>query len=406
MNVRQLIADRIGGSNFGQSEEYKFAKIKRWKFEASRTLGDKFPLIDLGVGEPDKPADTSICDVLALEAKKSKNRYYADNGINEFQNAAADFMKKIFNVEGLSPTENIIHGIGSKSILAMLPMCFINPGDYALVTVPGYPVLATYTKYLGGKVYPLKLRAENDFFPDYSEISSDILEKAKVLYINYPNNPTGKVATIDFFKKTINFAKRNNIIVINDAAYSNLVYNNKPLSILSIEGAMDVAVEIHSLSKSFNMTGWRMGFIVGNEDIVSAYGHVKDNTDSGQFRAIQLAATYALSNSRLIENNCQKYYRRLKLLVEVLKSVGFSANVSEGTFYCYVKAPVGTKDGIRFNSALDVSEFLIKKYNISVVPWDDCGNYLRFSVTYDNDDEILVMNELKKRLLKANFDFK
>lgn len=369
MNIQNLFAERIGGKEFGvKNEVYKFALIKKWKREAQIKFSNNFKLIDMGVGEPDIPADKAIVNVLSEEAGKAENRFYADNGIDDFQSAAINYMNNVFGVKNLT-VNNVIHGIGSKPILAMLPTCFINEGDYVIQTVPGYPIMATYAKYLGGKIYNLPINEENNFYPDFSAVSKEAREKAKLLYINYPNNPTGQVATREFFETVVDFARKNNIIVVHDAAYAALTYDGvKPLSFLSVDGAIDVGVEIHSLSKSFNMTGWRLGFIAGNEKVITAYGAVKDNTDSGQFRAIQKAGIYALNNTWITEKNIEKYSRRFDLLVDALKNVGFDCKKPTGTFYCYVKIPCGTKDGKTFSNAMEVAKYILLNANISVVP--------------------------------------
>jgi LL-diaminopimelate aminotransferase len=396
------ISERLGGITFGKSTvTYKFELIKRAK-AAARKAHPELDLIDMGVGEPDWPANSLVVKALSQEAGKPDNRWYADNGIPEFQEAAAQYLERVYGLSGLIPSEHIIHGIGSKSILAMLPICFINPGDVLLTTVPGYPVTATYTKYLGGEVFNLPLLESNSFLPDLSLIPEPVLKKARMLYLNYPNNPTGAVASIDFFKKVVEFAKKNNVIVINDSAYGALTYDeHKPLSFLSVDGAMDVGLEVHSLSKAFNMTGWRIGFICGNSKAVKAYGTVKDNTDSGQFRAIQKAGILALKHTEITKNTIAKYSRRFNLLIDALNGVGFDAKKPGGTFYCYVKAPNGTKDGRVFKTASEFSEFLIKESLISTVPWDDAGRYIRFSVTFEADSlqkENEVINEMKRRL--------
>ena len=402
-----LIADRLGGLNFGKGTDiYKFEKIKRAKAEA-RIKNPKINLIDLGVGEPDSGACEEIVKILYEEASKKENRFYADNGILEFQEAACNYMKNIYNVEGLDPKKNIVHGIGSKPILAMLPICIINPGDYVLMTTPGYPILGTYTEYLGGKVYKLELKKENRYLPDLSKVSKDILEKTKILYINYPNNPTGQVATKEFFEEVVTFAKKNKILVVHDAAYAAITFDGyEPLSFLSVDGAMDVAVEIHSLSKAFNMTGWRLAFITGNEKIVKAYATVKDNTDSGQFRAIQKAGIYALEHTSITQEICKKYSRRFDLLTEALRDVGFEVEKPKGTFYLYVKCPIGAGK-VSFKNAEEVSEYFIKNALVSTVPWDDVGSYLRFSVTFEanEEEEVKIINELKDRLKALNLIF-
>lgn len=403
------ISERLGGRMFGEkSEIYKFAKIKKAKEDALKIHKDK-SLIDLGVGEPDKAADAGIVGTLAMEAGKLENRLYSDNGIVEFQEAAAEYLRNIYGVKDINPYTDIIHGIGSKSILAMLPMCFINPGDITLVTSPGYPLIGTHTRYLGGEVYPLPLYKENNFYPDFSTIPENILKRAKLLYINYPNNPTGQVATEEFYKKVVDFAYKNNIIVISDAAYSLITFDgHKPLSFLSIDGAKEVGLEIHSLSKAYNMTGWRLAFIAGHPLAIKAYGTVKDNTDSGQFRAIQKAGIHALNHPEIPMENSKRYSRRLDLLVDALKEVGFSAEKPKGTFYCYVPIPKGTKSGIVFNTAEEVSDYLIRKALISTVPWDDAGSFLRFSVTFTADhehEEIKIIEDMKQRLLDLKLIF-
>jgi len=404
-----IVAERLGGKQFGKSTEiYKFEKIKRAK-EAAMKNHPLIPIIDMGVGEPDRPADPGVVQVLADEAGKPENRFYADNGIPEFQAAAAQYLKQVYNVEGLNPEEQILHGIGSKSILSMLPLSLINPGDVTLTTVPGYPVTATYTKYLGGDIHPLPLLKENDFLPDLKSIPSDIAKKAKLFYVNYPNNPTGQVATKAFFEDLVEFALQNSIIIVQDAAYAALTYDGyEPLSILSIEGAREVAVEAHSLSKAFNMTGWRLAFVAGNTKVVKAYGSIKDNTDSGQFRAIQKAGMFALGHPSITEAICEKYSRRFDLLVTALKDIGFSVAKPKGTFFCYVECPCGTEAGIVFDTATEFSEFLLKDAQISTVPWDDAGKYVRFSVTFEaggEDEEIAIIKEIKRRLAALNLRF-
>ena len=403
------ISERLGGEGFGKSTTiYKFELIKRAKAAARKAHPD-VSLIDMGVGEPDWPADPVVVKELAEEAGKPGNRWYADNGIPEFQEAAAKYLENVYGLKGLNPSEHIVHGIGSKPILAMLPLCFINPGDILLTTVPGYPVTATYTKYLGGEVYDLPLLESNSFLPDLDSIPPRVLEKAKMLYLNYPNNPTGAVATPEFFSKVVAFARKNNIIVVHDAPYAALTYDGyKPLSFLSVEGAMEVGVEVHSMSKAFNMTGWRLGFICGNSKAVKAYATVKDNTDSGQFRAIQKASVKALANTDITDRTVAKYSRRFDLLVAALKEAGFNATKPKGSFYCYVKAPEGTENGKIFKTAAEFSEFLITESLISTVPWDDAGKYIRFSVTFEAESPAMekeVINEMKRRMKELKLIF-
>ncbi|OEF96642.1 LL-diaminopimelate aminotransferase [Desulfuribacillus alkaliarsenatis] len=407
--IQQLFANRIGGNQFGKDTVlYKFEKIKRAKAAAKKAHPD-VELIDMGVGEPDEMADDGVVKTLAEEAAKPENRGYADNGIAEFKEAAAKYLEEVFGVAGIDSEKEVNHAIGSKPALAMLPSAFINPGDITIMTVPGYPVMGTHTKWLGGEVVNLPLTAENNFLPDIYSLTEDQRKRAKLLYINYPNNPTGASATKEFYEKVVKFAKDNDIIVISDAAYAALTFDGeKPLSFLSVDGAKEVGIEIHSLSKAYNMTGWRMAFVAGNELVVKAFATVKDNNDSGQFIPIQKAAMYGLQNPQITEKISEKYSRRHNLLVDVLNEVGFKVQKPKGSFYLYVAIPKGIKGGRRFESAEDFCQYLITEKLISTVPWDDAGNFLRFSVTFQakgEEAEKKVIEEIKRRLTDVEFEF-
>lgn len=407
--IQQSFADRIGGAMYGKDTAiYKFEKIKRAKAAAKQEHPDT-ELIDMGVGEPDEMADAGIVAKLAEEAAKRENRGYADNGIPEFKEAAVRYLNNVFGVEGIDASTEVLHSIGSKPALAMLPSCFINPGDITIMTVPGYPVLGTHTKYLGGEVYNVELKKENAFLPDLGSIPEDIARRAKLLYLNYPNNPTGASATAEFFAEVVEWARKYGVVVVHDAPYAALTYDGlKPLSFLSVPGAKDVGVELHSLSKSYNMTGWRIGFIAGNPLVVKAFGDVKDNNDSGQFIAIQKAAAYGLDHPEITEKIAEKYSRRHNMLVDVLNGLGFTAEKPKGSFFLYVEAPKGVKGGRRFESGEDFSQYLIREKLISTVPWDDAGHFVRFSVTFIADgeeEEKRVISEIRRRLSDVEFEF-
>ncbi len=406
--IQSLFAGRLGGDQFGKDTRiYKFEKIKRAKRAALNENPGK-ELFDMGVGEPDEMAFPGVVKTLQLEAEKPENRGYTDNGISEFKVAAVKYMEEIFGVKGLDPERHVNHLIGSKPGLAMLPSVFINPGEVTLMTIPGYPVMGTHTQYLGGDVVPLPLGRENNFLPNLDAIDPATLERAKLLYLNYPNNPTGANATREFYEKVVDFAKKHKLIVIQDAAYGALTYDGEPLSFLSVPGAMDVGVELHSLSKAYNMTGWRIAFIVGNELVVKGLAHVKDNIDSGQFAAIQKAGIFALEHPEITREIVEKYRRRLALLVDTLNSVGFKATMPGGSFFLYVEAPRGIAGGPTFATAEDFSQYLIKEMLISTVPWDDVGRFVRFSATFaakEKADEIRIMGEIKKRLSSVQFEF-
>ncbi|WP_421100842.1 LL-diaminopimelate aminotransferase [Sporosarcina psychrophila] len=407
--IQQLFADRLGGPQFGLKEEiYKFEKIKRIKKEALQA-NPHMELIDLGVGEPDAMADEAVVEILAEEAKKPENRMYADNGIVELKHAAAKYMKHVFGVYDLDPETEINHSIGSKSALAMLPAAFINSGDITLMPSPSYPILGTHTEYYGGEIVHLPLLESNSYLPKLDSLNEGILKKAKLLYLNYPNNPTGAVATVEFFEEVVQFAKKNQLIVVHDASYAALVFDDeKPLSFLSVPGAKEIGIELHSLSKSFNMTGWRIGFMAGNSKLVKVIKTVKDTIDSGQFIAIQKAAAFALSHQEITEQTVAKYSRRHNLLEKVLRECGFTVEKPKGSFFLYTKIPKAVASGPHFQSAEEFSQYLLREHLISSVPWDDAGHYVRFSVTFQAKgvkEEQRVITEIKARLSTSKFIF-
>lgn len=410
--LQQLFADRIGGRQYGKSTAiYKFEKIKRAR-RAALAAHPGAEIIDMGVGEPDEMAFPAVVEELHREARKPENRGYADNGDAVLKQAAARYLDRVCGVPGIDPETQVIHSIGSKAALTILPAALVNPGDYVLMTTPGYPVFGTHSRYYGGQVHHLTLTEANDFLPDLDAVPADVLARAKALVINYPNNPTGASATPEFFARVVEFALQHRLAVISDAAYAALVFDGRPLSFLATPGALEVGIELHSCSKSFNMTGWRCGFVAGNPLLVRAYGDVKDNSDSGQFLAIQHAAAYAFDHPEITREIAAKYSRRMDLLVATLRTAGFAARKPRGSFFLYVKAPRAARraDGTRlaFPNAEEVSQWLITDRLISTVPWDDAGAYLRFSVTFaarDEADERRVLAEVGRRLGEIQLEF-
>jgi len=409
--LQNLFAARIGGKEYGKSTAiYKFEKIKRAK-RAALAAHPGAEIIDLGVGEPDAMAFPEVVAQLAHEAAKLENRGYSDNGDDVLKVAAARYMERVCRVPGIDPETEVIHSIGSKAALTILPAALIDAGDCVLMTTPGYPVFGTHARYYGGIVHQLPLLEHNGFLPDLDSIPAEVVRKSKALVLNYPNNPTGAVATPEFFGRVVEFALKNTLAVIHDAAYAALVFEGKPLSFLATPGAKEVGVELHSTSKSFNMTGWRCGFVAGNQGLVRAYGDIKDNSDSGQFLAIQHAAAYCLDHPDITVQIAAKYSRRMDGLVQVLRKAGFAAAKPRGSFFLYVKAPkVAAEKGRHreFKSAEDVSQWLITEKLISTVPWDDAGAYLRFSVTFiagDLAEEKRVLAEIGARLEGVTFEF-
>ncbi|WP_018291017.1 LL-diaminopimelate aminotransferase [Verrucomicrobium sp. 3C] len=404
-------AQRIGGPRFGKETEiYKFEKIKR----AKRAARDKHPeieLLDLGVGEPDEMAPVEIVERLAEEARKSENRGYADNGGPQLKEAAARYLQRVCGVIA-DPEIEICHSIGSKAALSILPACFIDSGDVVLMTIPGYPVFGTHAQYYGGQVFPLPLLENNSFLPDLESVPADVLRRTKALVLNYPNNPTGATATPAFFEQVVAFAHRHRIVVIHDFAYAGLVFTGSPLSFLSVPGAKEVGLELHSASKNFNMTGWRCGFVAGDSRLIRAYASVKDHTDSGQFLAIQHAFAYGLDHPEITQRIAQKYSRRMDLLAEALQRLGCPARKPNASFFLYTPAPrcaTTAKGTIHFPTAEKAAEWLITERQISTVPWDDAGPHLRWSVTFPaqgEEEERRVVAALEKRLADLRLQWK
>jgi LL-diaminopimelate aminotransferase len=402
---QKLFADRIGGAQYGKSTAiYKFEKIKRAKRQALAEHPER-QLLDFGIGENDGVADERIRRAMVEEINKPENRGYADNGAPAFKEAVARFMQREYGV-ALDPLTQVNHCIGSKSGLAIFPAAFINPGDVTIMTVPGYPVAGTHTTYYGGVVYKLPLLPDKDFLPDLESIPGDVRAKAKLLVLCFPNSPTGKTAPAEYYERVIAFAKKHEIIVLQDAAHAQLSYDRAPNSFLSMPGAMDVGVEMHSMSKGFDMIGWRLGWLCGNHLLVRAFADLKDNFDSGQFLAVQKAAIAGLDDPEIPRRIRAKYKRRLEKLVATLKRCGFQCEMPGGTYFLYTPSPKGLAggpqfDGISFDTAEACSQYLITQQSICTVPWDDAGAFLRFSVTYeaaDEDAEDALMVETETRL--------
>ena len=279
---------------------YLFKEIDRKKTEL-RAKG--IDLIDLGIGDPDLPTPSHIIEAMKQAVGEPVNhRYPSYSGMLEFRAAVAQWYKKRFGVD-LDPEKEVLTLIGSKEGIAHLPLAFINPGDVSLVPSPGYPVYNIATLFCGGESYAMPLLRENGFLPDLDAVPADVVRRAKVMFINYPNNPTAAVADRGFFEKVVTFAARNHILVCHDAAYSEVAYDGyRPPSFLQARGAKDVGIEFHSLSKTYNMTGWRLGFAVGNADVIAALGKIKSNIDSGAFNAIQMAGIAALIGYHIFLN--------------------------------------------------------------------------------------------------------
>jgi LL-diaminopimelate aminotransferase len=319
---------------------YLFAKIDQMKAEMQQKGKD---IIDLGIGDPDLPTPPHIITALQDAAKDPKNhRYPSYSGMLEFRDAVSQWYQKRFTVT-LDPRTEAISLIGSKEGIAHIPLAYINPQDSVLIPEPGYPVYSTATLFAGGNPYFMPLLKEKNFLPDFSAIPEEVLTKAKLMYLNYPNNPTAAVADRSFFTEAVKLAREYQFILCHDAAYTEIFFDGyRPGSILEIPGAKEVAIEFHSLSKTYNMTGWRIAFAVGNAEVIAALGQVKTNIDSGVAQAIQVAGIKALLDDQTFLDDMRTTYQdRRDVLIVGLKEAGFEITVPKATFYLWIKTPAG-----------------------------------------------------------------
>jgi len=404
--IYDCISERLGGALFEKESGYKFEFIKQAK-KVFLQNNPTIPLIDFGIGEPNDLAPQCAIDTLKTYCSDWQYGGYADNGADFFKASVCEYMQTLFNVNTLN-SQNILPILGIKSGLCLLAGTLINPGDLVAYTTPGYGVFATQTKYFGGKLLSLKLSQGNNFLPNLNALNEATKESIKILVLNYPNNPTGAIAPRAFFEEVVQQALKYHWIVIQDAAYSALSFET-PISILEIPRANECCVELHSMSKGFNMTGWRLGWLCGNEIIVKACAMYKNNCDSGQFLAIQKAASEALKSANTwLPHLRNKYQRRLNDLSAILKAFGFQPNVSKAGFFLYVNAPkkvISTKTGncFEFPTAEACCHWLLNTLGIVVVPWDDCGAFLRFSVTFRTENEASFFVMLADRLKGYRF---
>ena len=355
---------------------YLFKEIDRKKTEL-RAKG--IDLIDLGIGDPDLPTPPHIVEAMKKAVADSVNhRYPSYSGMLEFRAAVAEWYRKRFTVD-LDPEKEVLTLIGSKEGIAHLPLAFINPGDVSLVPSPAYPVYNVATLFSGGETYNMPLLKEKGFLPDLEAIPADAAARAKVMFINYPNNPTAAVADVAFFDKVVEFAVRNHILVCHDAAYSEMAYDGyRPPSFLQAKGAKEVGIEFHSLSKTYNMTGWRLGFAAGNREAIEGLGAVKSNVDSGVFQAVQFAGITALRGDQsCVQKMIDVYTERRNLMVSGMKKAGFDLDIPKASFYLWIKVPGG------YSSAQLATRLLEK--GVVVTPGNGFGDpgegYFRIALT-------------------------
>jgi len=371
---------------------YLFLEIDKAKRKAKAEGRD---VIDLGVGDPDQPTPKNIIDKLYHAAQDpATHRYALDQGMPVLRQAISDWYKRRFGVM-LAADNEVLPLIGSKEGIAHFPLAFLDAGEYSLIPDPCYPPYKGGTILAGGKIHLMPLLEKNNFLPDLDKIPLSVRKKAKIMFINYPNNPTGRIADKDFYRKVVDFAVKNNIIVVSDLAYSEMSYDGyKPPSFLEVEGAKEVGIEFHSLSKTYNMTGWRVGFASGNTQLVSALAKVKSNIDSGIFSAVQLAGVEALTGPQEhIEKMCSMYQERRDVLVTGLKALGWEVDSPKATFYVWLKVPKNM-DSIKFCA------LVLEKANIVVTPGIGFGQfgegYFRMALTVSKERMKEAVLRLKK----------
>ncbi|MGI6285382.1 LL-diaminopimelate aminotransferase [Neomoorella humiferrea] len=378
---------------------YLFARIEK-KIAEARERG--VDIISLGIGDPDMPTPGHVIEKLVEQAHNPENhRYPTSEGMLAFRQAVAEWYKNLYNVE-LDPRREVVTLIGSKEGIAHISFCYVDPGDVNLVPDPGYPVYHIGTLLAGGESYFMPLKAANGFLPDLREIPSDVARRAKLMFLNYPNNPTGAVADLKFFQEVVEFAKNYDLIVCHDAAYSEITYDGyRAPSFLQTPGAKEVGIEFNSVSKPYNMTGWRLGWACGRADVVEALGRLKSNIDSGVFQAVQYAGIAALTGPQdnLVEVR-RIYQERRDIIVDGLNSLGWRLEKPKATFYVWAPVPKG------YTSA-SFAEMVLEKAGVIITPGNGYGNhgegYFRIALTISKERMQEAIERLRAVLGKVEF---
>jgi len=383
------IANRLKGL-----PPYLFAELDRLK---QAEIDKGVDVIPLGIGDPDQPTPQNILDAMHRAIDRPENHQYPSyQGMSSFREAVAGWYARRFNVS-LDPACEILSLIGSKEGIGHIPFAFINPGDVVLVPEPGYPVYEIATLLAGGEPYRMPLLRENGFLPDLDRIPSEITERARLLFLNYPNNPTAAVASRSFFEKVVRFAREREIIVCHDAAYTEMYYDGKrPLGFLEVEGAKDVGVEFHSLSKTYNMTGWRIGFVCGAAPVIAGLGKIKTNLDSGIFQAVQEAGIEALGGDQsAVEGMRNLYQERRDTLIAGLRQSGLTCDPPTATFYLWLPVPSG-------HNSTSFTKLLLEKAGVAVTPGNGFGpsgeGYVRFALTVSKERLAEAAERIRKIL--------
>jgi LL-diaminopimelate aminotransferase len=378
---------------------YLFARIEKLMDE-KRAAG--VDIISLGIGDPDMPTPGYIIEELQKQAENRANHQYPSSvGMPAYRQAVAQWYKGRFGVN-LDAASEVVSLIGSKEGIAHISFCYLNPGDVVLVPDPGYPVYAGGAILAGAEPYYMPLTAENRFLPDFNAIPADVARRAKMMFINYPNNPTGAVAGEEFYRSVIAFAREYNILICHDAAYSEMAYDGyQPPSFLQFPGAKEVGIEFHSVSKSYNMTGWRIGWAAGHPQVVEALGRLKSNIDSGQFQAVQYAAIKGLTGSRDAVLQMQKVYQeRRDILVDALNGMGWQLEKPQATFYVWAPVPAG-------HTSESFAELVLDKAGVVITPGtgygDNGAGFFRIALTVEKERMLEALERMKKNIGPVKF---
>lgn len=378
---------------------YLFARIEKLMAEKKAAGVD---VISLGIGDPDMPTPDYIIEELKKEAENPANHQYPSSaGMLSYRQAVAGWYQDRFGVR-LDPAREVVSVIGSKEGIAHISWCYLNPGDTVLVPDPGYPVYAGGSILAGAEPYYMSLRRENGFLPDLDEIPAEVARRAKMMFINYPNNPTGAVAGDEFYHRVIDFAKAYNILIIHDAAYSEMAYDGyTPPSFLQYPGAGEVGIEFHSVSKTYNMTGWRIGWAAGHPDVVESLGRLKSNIDSGQFQAIQYAAIKGLTGAKgPVQEMRMIYQERRDIMVDALNSMGWNLEKPKATFYVWAPVPEG-------HTSESFAELVLEKAGVVITPGTGYGEngagYFRIALTVSKERMMEALDRMKKNIGQVKF---
>ncbi len=387
-------AERIGGASFLHEQQgYKFAEIER-KRDAFVAAHPSAEIIDFGLGEPERFCPKNVIEALVDACREPVNRVYPLMGPLDFREAAARHLERSLGIK-IDPRTELMMSIGAKHALSLIPFAFVNAGDFVIATTPGYPVIPTVTRWIGGNVILVPLLRKNNYLPPLEYLEELVARhRPKIVLLNYPNNPTGAVAPYEFYEKVVKMAHQHSFVLVQDAPYIDFVYEGKAASPLQVPGGKEVTLEVYSVSKTFNLQGFRIGYVAGSKDLVRAFSLIREHTDSGQYLPLQKSAIVAFDSAAPFLEESRVHYRgRQKKVAEIFARYGIEGEAPPGGVYHYCKVPARFQ-GLQFKSGMEFTEFLIEKHGIITVPWEtDEGPHLRLSMTFESGKGSLRSDE-------------